>query len=104
MSSLFDMKGDERAYQIQALTGTIRALNNELESLLAGNLGAPTTTTEEPSLEDMTGCEVIIIKGQHIGKRGILEGPRGSVFWYIRLDDGTDIYKKSGNFRMLPFE
>lgn len=76
----------------------MRSLCNELETLILSKEESPPEATQ-PSL---VGARIRITKGKHCGETGTVTRRRGSLFWYIKLDDGTaEIYKKQHNFCVL---
>ena len=52
-------------------------------------------------LSPQNGQRVRITRGANLGKTGTITGPRGTYYWYIRLDDGRTIYKQPQNFRPM---
>lgn len=90
------MKGatskQQRAHE---LLMEINRLCHELDDLIL----LPDVQERSPS--SPLGCQVRICVGAHRGKCGTVVRPRGTEFFYIRLDDGQEVYKKPHNFTIL---
>lgn len=80
-----------------ALVNNIRALQNELEELLA-------TISPEAAMvhaREKVGARVGIMNGKECMQHGTLVRRRGANYWYILLDNGRQIYRKPNHFCLL---
>ena len=91
------MKPTTRSQQKRAreLLQQINLLCTELDDLLLRSVS-------EDSDDNLIGKRVHIIHGKHKGKNGVVTRPRGHLYYYITLDDGTEVFKMPANFHVVP--
>ena len=83
-----------RTRQARDVLQQIAKLCDELDQLLL----APSDDSDD---DPYIGRRIRVSLGSHKGKRGVVTRLRGSLFYYITLDDGQEIYKKPTNFEVL---
>ena len=88
--------------RMHEIVNQMQVLVDEFRSLLQINEdNNPLDEDDNNVVEDWIGQRVRIVRGRHEGQVGVITRRRGSLFWWIRLEDGREIYKMPANFRML---